>query len=142
MMIGKVTILGLRMGKTWLMKSIDKMAGQANMLYFLAKLVELNVDSRVGYVPLKLASQLAEDGWAAQRHTHPILTELIVLTGEAAEKVVIVDWNTVDVSDKTELVIAPISGIDIAKLFGIYVDDKHKENESDAAIDDGKRHAR
>jgi hypothetical protein len=36
---------------------------------FSAELIELNVDSRVGYVPSKLASQLAEDGWATQRHT-------------------------------------------------------------------------
>jgi hypothetical protein len=64
------------------------------------------------------------------------------LTGEAAEKVVTVDWDTVDISDKTDLVIAPISDIDMAKLFGISVDDRDKENESDATVDDGNRHAR
>jgi len=51
---------------------------------FSAELIPLNSDSRVGYVPSKLASQMVEDDWAAQRKIMPIVTELTVLTGEAA----------------------------------------------------------
>ena len=50
---------------------------------FLAELVDLKSDLRVGYVPSKLASQMVEDDWAAQRQVMPILTELTVLTVEA-----------------------------------------------------------
>ena len=34
---------------------------------FLAELIELKSDSRVGYVPSKLACQMVEDDWAAER---------------------------------------------------------------------------
>jgi hypothetical protein len=35
-----------------------------------------------------------------------------------------VDWNTIEINARTDLVIAPISDIEIAKLFGIPVDEK------------------
>ena len=118
---------------------------------FLAELVDLKSDSRVGYVPSKLASQMVDDDWAAERHINPIVTELAVLTGEAnvdaqeavnsAEEVVSIDWNKVEISDRTDLIIAPMSDIQMAILFGIPVDDKDKEKERDETADEGNIHA-
>ena len=103
-------------------------------------------------MPSKLASQMVEDDWAAQRKIMPIVTELTVLTGEAAaggeemdsgtESVVTVDWNTVDINASTDLVIAPIFDIQMAKLFGIAVDERYNEKESDGAAVDGDSHSR
>ena len=62
--------------------------------------------------------------------------------GNCAEKYVTVDWNTVEIAARTDLVIAPMTDIEMAKLFGIPVDDKEKEKESDEAADDGNRHSR
>ena len=100
----------------------------------------------------KLASQMVEDDWAAQRHSMPLLTELAVLTVEAdgnaegeaadanaqgaAQNNVTVDWNSVEISARSDLVIAPMSDIEMAKLFGIHIDDGDKE-ESDEAANDG-----
>lgn len=79
----------------------------------------------------------------------PIVTELTMLRWEAnadaeeavncAEKVVSIDWNTFEITDRTDLVIAPMSDIQMANLYGIHVDDKNKEKESDEAADDGNR---
>jgi hypothetical protein len=44
-----------------------------------------------------------------------------------AEKVVSIDWNTVEITDWTDLVIAPIFDIQMANIFGIHVDDNDKE---------------
>jgi hypothetical protein len=85
---------------------------------------------------------MVEDDWAAQRPVMPIVTELtVVLTEEgdaneqarddSAEKVICVDWNTVELNTRTDLVIAPISDIEMAKLFGIPVDEKDKEKEKE-----------
>ena len=94
---------------------------------------------------------MVDDDWAAERLIMPIVTELAVLTGEgnadaqeavnSAEEVVSIDWNKVEISDRTDLVIAPMSDIQMAILFGIPVDDKDKEKESDETADDGNRHA-
>jgi hypothetical protein len=46
-----------------------------------------------------------------------------------AEKVVSIDWNTVEITDWTDLVIAPIFDIQMANIFGIHVDDN--DNETD-----------
>lgn len=117
---------------------------------FLAELIDLKSDSRVGYVPSKLASQMVEDVWAAQRQIMPIVTELAVLTVEAAdanahgeaEKIVTVDWNSVQITARTDLVIAPMSDIEMAKLFGIPIDDRDKEKKRDEAANDGDNHSR
>ena len=50
---------------------------------FLAELIDLNPESRVGYVASKLACQIVEDDWSAQRQIMPLVTELTVLSGEA-----------------------------------------------------------
>jgi hypothetical protein len=114
--------------------AIDRQDGWATKYAtFHAELVDLKCDSRVGYVPSKLALQMVEDDWAAQRLVVPIVTELtVVLTEEgdaneqarydSAEKVLCVDWNTVELNARTDLAIAPISDIEMAKLFGIPVD--------------------
>ena len=102
---------------SWISKSV----------MFLAELVDLKSDLRVGYVALKLASQMVEDDWAAQRHSMPLLTELAVLIVEAdgnaegeaadantqgaAQNNVTFDWNSVEKSAWTDLVIAPMSEI-------------------------------
>jgi hypothetical protein len=50
---------------------------------FLAELIDMKSDSRVGYVPSKFACQMVDDDWAAQRQVMPIVTELAMLTREA-----------------------------------------------------------
>jgi hypothetical protein len=75
----------------------------------------------------------------------PIVTELTVLTEEEdadsvasdniAKKIVYVDWNTVEINVYTDLVIAPISDIEMAKLFGIPVDEKDEEKEKERGED-------
>jgi hypothetical protein len=75
----------------------------------------------------------------------PIVTELTVLTEEEdadsvasdniAKKIVYVDWNTVEINVHTDLVIAPISDIEMAKLFGIPVDEKDEEKEKEREED-------
>jgi hypothetical protein len=82
----------------------------------------------------------------------PIVTKLAMLTREAnadaeeadtcAGNVVYIDWNIVEITDQTYLVIAPMSNIQMAKLFGIHVDDKDKEKERDDAADDCNRLSR
>jgi hypothetical protein len=125
-----------------MVEEIDRQKGwDIKHAEFCAELIELKGDFRVEYVPSKLAAQMAEDDWAAKRHTQPILTEVAVLTGEAVDNALTVDWNTVDINDQTDLVIAPISDIEMANLFGIYVDEEDKK-ESDEADDDGNRQAR
>ena len=52
----------------------------------------------------------------------PIVTELAVLGGEAGaeeavEEVVSIDWNTVEISDRTYLVIAPVSEWKLCLVF-------------------------
>ncbi|KAE8790988.1 hypothetical protein D1007_34636 [Hordeum vulgare] len=50
---------------------------------------------------------------------------------------IVVDWNVVELNEKTDLVIAPISDIDMAKMFGIQVDDKDKEKDDSSLPADG-----
>src|SRR4051812_8681212 len=68
----------------------------------------------------------------------PIVTEVAVLADAApqeecqgATKVTTVDWNSVELPECTDLVIAPISDIEMARMFGIPVDDKYKEKDID-----------
>jgi hypothetical protein len=51
-----------------------------------------------------------------------------VARDNAAKKIVYVDWNTVEINARTDLVIAPISDIEMAKLFGIPVDERDKRS--------------
>ena len=104
---------------------IDRQEGWASLrAEFFAELVDLNIDSKVGYVPSHLAMQKADDGWASQRHIVPIITDLTVIADGAnahAEEgnVNVVDWNAVELEEPTDLVIAPIADTEMAKLFGI-----------------------
>jgi hypothetical protein len=105
---------------------------------FKAKLVELNSISKVGYVPSQLATQMIEDDWAAQRVTMPIRTEVTVLAEgpDADAGVVSVDWNLVQLAEQNDLVIAPMSDTEMAKLFRIPVHDKDKEESEDRSKSD------
>lgn len=90
-------------------------------------------------MPSKLAMQISDDEWAASRQIIPILTEVTVLADDAqkgsdgAANVAVVDWNSVELKEHTDLVIAPLADTEMATLFGIPVDDKDKEKGSDEA---------
>jgi hypothetical protein len=95
---------------------------------------------KVGYVASKLAAQIADDEWASQRQIMPIVTEVTVISESdaaaqegchGATKVATVDWNAVELQERTDLVIAPMSDIEMATMFGIPVDDKDKEKDRD-----------
>ncbi|KAK1617837.1 hypothetical protein QYE76_023354 [Lolium multiflorum] len=131
-----------------MVEEIDQRDGwTSSSVLFWAELIDLNPASRVGYVPSKLACQIVEDDWATQMQIMSIVTELAVLSGEAGaeeayhieEIPVSIDWNTVDISDRTYLVIAPMSDIQMATMFGIPVDEKDKKKEKDEAADDGNK---
>ena len=68
----------------------------------------------------KLAMQIADDEWAASRQIMPIVTEVTVLADDAQEgsdgaaNVAVVDWNSVQLQDLTDLVITPMDAIDMA----------------------------
>ncbi|KAE8787391.1 hypothetical protein D1007_38664 [Hordeum vulgare] len=121
---------------------IDRQEGWASLMAeFFAELVDLNIDSKVGYVPSHLAMQKADDDWASQRHIVPIITDLTVIadgTNAHAEEgnVNVVDWNAVELEEPTDLVIAPIADTEMAKLFGIPVDDRDEEERDEANTSD------
>ncbi|KAE8788003.1 hypothetical protein D1007_38037 [Hordeum vulgare] len=121
---------------------IDRQEGWASLrAEFFAELVDLNIDSKVGYVPSHLAMQKADDDWASQRHIVPIITDLTVIADGAnahAEEgnVNVVDWNAVELEEPTDLVIAPIADTEMAKLFGIPVDDRDEEERDEANTSD------
>ena len=46
------------------------------------------------------------------------------MTGTETETTATVDWNVVELDEPTDLVIAPMPDIEMAKLFGIPVDDR------------------
>jgi hypothetical protein len=111
---------------------------------FCAELVDLKSDSKVGYVASKLASQMSDDAWACSQVV-PIRTEVTVLAegADAEADGICVDWNSVELHEGTDLVIAPMAHTEMAKMFGIPVDDRDKEKEKkmdEAAADDGKSH--
>jgi hypothetical protein len=119
---------------------IDRRDGSTSKrAMFLAELIDPKSDSRVGYVPSKLACEIVH--WAAQRKIMLVVTELAMLTADAnadaqeavnyAEKVVTIDWNTIEIIDRIDLVTAPLFDIQMANLFGIHVNDKDKEKERD-----------
>jgi hypothetical protein len=107
---------------------------------FYAEIVDRKSDSKVGYVASKLAAQIADDEWASQRQIMPIVTEVSVISESdaaaqevchGAANVVTVDWNAVELEERTDLVIAPMSDIEMARMYGIPVDDKDKEKDKD-----------
>ena len=64
-----------------LVEEIDRQDGWTSKeATFRAELVDLNADSKVGYVPSKLASQMLDDVWASQREMVPIRTDVTVLS--------------------------------------------------------------
>ncbi|KAE8782627.1 hypothetical protein D1007_44022 [Hordeum vulgare] len=121
---------------------IDRQEGWASLgAEFFAELVDLNIDSKVSYVPSHLAMQKADDDWASQRHIIPIITDLTVIADGSnahAEEgnVNVVDWNAVELEEPTNLVIAPIADTEMAKLFGIPVDDRDEEERDEANTSD------
>ncbi|KAE8802941.1 Auxin-induced protein 5NG4 [Hordeum vulgare] len=121
---------------------IDRHEGWASLrAEFFAELVDMNIDSKVGYVPSHLAMQKADDDWASQRHIVPIITDMTVIADGAnahAEEgnVAVVDWNAVELEEPTDLVIAPIVGTDMAKLFGIPVDDRDEDKRDESNTSD------
>jgi hypothetical protein len=70
----------------------------------------------------------------------PIITKVTVLSESeptaqegchGATKVATFDWNAVELHERTDLVIAPKSDIEMATVFGIPVDEKDKEKDMD-----------
>ncbi|KAE8774030.1 hypothetical protein D1007_53654 [Hordeum vulgare] len=131
-----------KIGETVLWVQSKRQEGWASLrAEFFVELVDLNIDSKVGYVPAHLAMQKANDDWASQRHIVPIITDLTVIadgTNAHAEEgnVNVVDWNAVELEEPTDLVIAPIVDIEMAKLVGIPVDDRDEEERDEANTSD------
>ncbi|KAE8774196.1 hypothetical protein D1007_53468 [Hordeum vulgare] len=128
---------------------IDQQEGWAGKeVTFYAELIDLQTDSRVGYVPSKMATQLEDDEWVSQNNILALLTEPTVVAedtgidadgeeGTHGARKIVVDWNVVELNEKTDLVITPISDIDMAEMFGIQVDDKDKEKDDSSLSADG-----
>ncbi|KAE8790457.1 hypothetical protein D1007_35228 [Hordeum vulgare] len=91
---------------------IDRQEGWASLrAEFFAELIDLNIDSKVGYV-----------------------LSYLVICREG--NVTVVDWNAVELEEPTDLVIAPIADTEMAKLFGILVDDRDEEERDEANTSD------
>ncbi|KAE8770447.1 Auxin-induced protein 5NG4 [Hordeum vulgare] len=121
---------------------IDRQEGwTSKVATFYAELIDLKSDSKVGYVQSKMASQMADAEWVAQMQMLLPISELTVIGEErrddddeedghnGAGTIVSIDWNDVDLEERTYLVIAPIADIKMAILFGIPVDDRDKEKD-------------
>ena len=114
-----------------LVEEIERQEGwTSKVALFYAELVDLNVDSKVGYVPSKLAMQQADDDWGSERCIVPISTELTVIAPAVS-----VDWNALDIAEPTDLVIAPMDDTEMAKFFGIPVDERDEEQGEQAGSD-------
>ncbi|KAE8818189.1 hypothetical protein D1007_04065 [Hordeum vulgare] len=105
---------------------IDRQDGWASkQTSFHAELIDLKSDSKVGYVPSKLASQMVDDDWTSQRQITPMcMGEVTVIQGadqdaeegcDGAARVVCVDWYSLQLEDTTDLVVAPMADTGIAK---------------------------
>ncbi|KAE8793488.1 hypothetical protein D1007_31902 [Hordeum vulgare] len=128
---------------------IDQQEGWAcKQVTFYTEIIDLQTNSRVGYVPSKMAAQLEDDVWVSQKNMLALLTEPTVVDedtwidadgkeGTHGARKIIVDWNVVELNEKIDLVIAPISDIDMAEMFGIQVDDKDKEKDDSSLRADG-----
>ncbi|KAE8796901.1 hypothetical protein D1007_28027 [Hordeum vulgare] len=122
---------------------IDRQEGwTSKAATFYAELIDLKSDFKVGYVQSKMASQMADAEWVAQKQMLlPMISELTVIGKErrddvdkgeghnGAGTIVSIDWNDVDLDECTYFVIVPIADIKMAKLFGIPVDDRDKEKD-------------
>ena len=124
-----------------IVEEIDRQNGwTSKRANFFAELVDLNIFSKVGYVPSQLAAQMVDDDWATQRPLIPMCTELTVIaeegqvTGTETETAATVDWNVVELDEPTDLVIAPMPDIEMAKLFGIPVDDRDKQERGESSL--------
>ena len=61
---------------------IDRQDGwTSKQATFHAELVDLKSDSKVGYVPSKLASQMVDDDWASQRYITTMFTGEVTIIG-------------------------------------------------------------
>ena len=128
---------------------IDQQEGWASkQVTFYAELIDLQTHSRVGYVPSKMAAQMEDDEWVSQKKMLALLTEPTIVAedtgidadgeeGTHGARKIVVDWNVVELNEKTDLVITPISDIDMAEMFGIQVDDKDKEKDDSSLPADG-----
>ncbi|KAE8779759.1 hypothetical protein D1007_47188 [Hordeum vulgare] len=116
---------------------IDRQDGcTTRQTMFHAELVDLKSDSKVGYMPSKLASQMVDDYWASERQIMPMCTGEVTVLPEVVDveegsdgvaRAVSVDWNSVELNDPTELVITPMDDIEMDNFFGIPVVDEDKE---------------
>ena len=121
-----------------LVEEIGRQGGwEKKHVSLVAELVDLKSDSRVGYVPSKMAMQIAEDDWAACRDLAPIVTEVTVLADDGAQEgcdadanVPAVDWNEVELEERTDLVIEPIADTKMARILGIPVPDEDRDREN------------
>ncbi|KAE8793845.1 hypothetical protein D1007_31431 [Hordeum vulgare] len=128
---------------------IDQQEGWAcKQVTFYAELIDLQTNFRVGYVPSKMAAQLEDDVWVSQNNMLALLTEPTVVDedrgidadgeeGTHGARKIVVDRNVVELNEKTDLIITPISDIDMAEMFGIQVHDKDKEKDDSSLPVDG-----
>ena len=91
---------------------------------------------------------MEDDEWVSQKKMLALLTEPTVVVedtgidadgeeGTHGARKIVVDWNVVELNEKTDLVITPISDIDMAEMFGIQVDDKDKEKDDSSLPAEG-----
>ena len=87
-------------------------------------------------MPSRLAMQITNDDWAASRQIMPIVTQVTMLADDGAAAAAnvgpnvvpkVIDWNSVQLNEPTDLIIAPIDDIEMAEFFGIPVDEKDKK---------------
>ena len=91
-----------------MVEEIDQQEGwERREVIFYAEQIDLKSDSKVGYVQSKMAAQIADDEWAADKQMLPLFTEPTVLDEESgadadaeegchgARNLVTVDWNLV-----------------------------------------------
>ena len=109
-----------------LVAEIDQQEGwESKQVMFYAEIIDLQTHSRVGYVPSKMAAQVEDDEWVSRKKMLALLTELTVVAedtgidadgeeGNHAARKIVIDWNVVELNEKTDLVITPISDIDMA----------------------------
>src|SRR3954463_15222250 len=84
-----------------IVEEIDRQNGwTSKRANFFVELVDLNIFSKVGYVPSRLAAQIVDDDWATQRPLIPMCSELTIIAEEGGvvgtETVVTVDWNAIE----------------------------------------------
>ncbi|KAE8786949.1 hypothetical protein D1007_39199 [Hordeum vulgare] len=78
-----------------------------------------------------------QEGWASLRAE--FFAELVDLNIDSKVEegnINVVDWNAVELEEPTDLVIAPIADTEMAKLFGVPVDDRDEEERDEANTSD------